>query len=86
VRQLIERLKSKTLEKGLQIGLHNKRGVHFRPRGGELERAIASRFRDLASNASTRYPRTAAMLRSVAEEFEQDARREDEEGLREEFD
>jgi len=85
VRNQIETLRSKELEQGIHTGVFNKRGVHHRPHGGELERRIAERFTAFADMTRTGWPRTAAVLRSIAQDFEQYARREDEEGLVEEF-
>jgi len=85
VRGLIESIHSEALENGLHTGVVNKRGVHFRGRGGEQERAISSRFRAFAEQARSRWPRTTVLLRRITDDFERLARREDEESLRDEF-
>jgi len=50
-----------------------------------LEWRIAERFSTLAEASQSKWPRTAAVLRGLAEDFEQHARREDTEGLADEF-
>ncbi|MFC2079072.1 hypothetical protein ACFLSZ_03735, partial [Candidatus Bipolaricaulota bacterium] len=85
VRRVLESAESDALENGLHTGVVNKRGVHYLGRGGEQERTIAARFAEFAENARSKWPRTAALLRGIAEDFERMARREDEESLRDEF-
>ena len=79
IRVQIERLRSQELENGLMIEKYNMRGAHFRdPNGGGAEeRAFAAQYRDYA-NKTGRWPRTQAMLRAIADNWEADARREDE--------
>lgn len=79
VRDLIERLASTALERGIAIATSNSRGVTMREptAGGDQERALAARYRDHAERVAHRWPRTAAMLRMIADGFEADARRED---------
>ncbi|MBA4158494.1 MAG: hypothetical protein H0X65_13610 [Gemmatimonadetes bacterium] len=79
VRDLIEELASDALERGLWTEIHNSRGVTTRgvTEGGGQERTIAEQFRHWAEALEGRWLRTAALLRSVAESYEGDARRED---------
>ena len=85
VRSQIEHVKSEALESGIETGIFNKRGVHWRDRGGKQERLIAQRFRGYATATQGKWPRTSAVLRQLAETFERLARREDAEGLVDEF-
>ena len=85
VRKQIEALHSEALEQGIQTGVFNKRGVHFRGRGGKQEWAIAERFKLFAGSTRTKWPRTSAVLRELVASFSRMARREDENGLVEEF-
>ncbi len=41
--------------------------------GGEQERDLVKRYRDDAAKFVDRWPRTAAVLRALADSFEQDA-------------
>jgi hypothetical protein len=80
VRNLVERIASRDLETGLEIGLHNSRGVTVRGLGdgGAQERALQVQYLDYAQHLNAGWPRTAAMLRRIARSFAEEARREDE--------
>ncbi len=80
VRDEIERVRSSDLERGLQTERFNMRGVVRRGvlDGGVLERELAERYRRYATTAAA-WPRTAALLLSMAERWEEDAQREDSE-------
>lgn len=79
VRDVIEDLASSELEKGLQIGVYNSRGVVTKDpaAGGGQERALAERYDGLAAAVSTSHPRTSRVLRGIADEYRRDAHRED---------
>lgn len=79
VRVIIEAVGSADLEQGISDGAYNSRGVVSRDPaiGGSQERAIAERYERDAQSVASRWPRTAAMLRSMADSYRRDARRED---------
>jgi hypothetical protein len=79
VRDLIEELDSEEIERGIEIGVFNKRGVVMRSPtgGGMLERNLAETYETYALSADARWPRTAAMLRRLASTYYDLARRED---------
>lgn len=85
VRDLVETLGSRELENGIAIGKLNSRGVTSRDPfdGGTQERALAAQFEEWSKELRSKWPRTARILRNIAESYEQDARQED---LRAEFD
>ena len=85
IRNVIETIKSDKLERGVSIGVYNKRGVHWRAKGGVQEKLLAEKFATYATRIQSKYPRTAAMLRAIALGFEHDARREAETDSIEEF-
>lgn len=85
VRDLIEDLKSEELERGLQTSLYNRRGVHWRGKGGDQERALAAKFRWLSDLVQSKWPRTGAVLRNIVQGYEREARWQDEEDAIEEF-
>lgn len=88
VRELMERIASQEFDNGLRIGRFNGRGVITRDPlgGGALERGVAEGYEAMASIATTRWPRTAAMLRLMARHARSDAAREDDEStLREDL-
>jgi hypothetical protein len=78
VRDLLEEIQSDELENGMAIEVVNSRGVVMRgPNGGEQEREIAATHEAAARALSTRWPRTASMLTTLAAEYEEEARRHD---------
>ncbi len=79
VRQIIELAGSRALERGLEIGVYNRRGVTVRmPQdGGRQERALAERYRRDAEALRFDWHRTAACLDRIAATYEVDATRED---------
>ncbi|MCE8421245.1 hypothetical protein LZ190_21715, partial [Rhodovulum sulfidophilum] len=62
------------------MGVRNARGVTMRSPydGGEQERRLAERYRELAARYGNSHPRLSESLISIAEWYEWDARREDE--------
>jgi len=79
VRELIETIGSRELENGFIIGRLNTRGVTMRGPydGGEQERQESARYKSWSDLVKLRCPRTARILRGIAESYERDARRED---------
>jgi hypothetical protein len=81
IRILIEDLASTELEHGIHLGLYNSRGVTTRDpaEGGAPERRLAERYDGLAIAVADEWPRTAAMLRRIAESYRSDSRHHDHE-------
>ena len=77
VRRVIEQLASADVDAGLNTGIFNRRGAMWRGEGGGQERRLSDKFRSQAEQAESRWPRTAAVLRNVADRYAQQARRED---------
>jgi len=79
VRELIEDLRSQRFEEGLHTGKFNSRGITSRSPGdgGIQERQLAAKHRACADRISDRWPRTGALLRQMADHYEEWARRED---------
>ena len=77
--KLIDTVESKKIEHGFEIQTFNNRGVTTRSMstGGEPERALAQKYKGWAKQLSTKFPRTASCLNSIAESYERDAKRED---------
>lgn len=84
VRDVIEQLASSDLEDGLATQTYNNRGPTTRGLldGGEQERALMQRYEELAQQIRDGWPRTAAVLSSLARSYEREARRLDEEAER----
>ena len=79
--EVMERVRSRNLERGFRVGVFNKRGTHSRSlfEGGVQEFELASYFRQHARALESKYPRVAAVLHELAAGYEGDARREDDE-------
>lgn len=85
VREVLEKVQSEGVESGIATGIYNKRGVHFRGKGGDQERALAAKYEELRKRIQTKWPRTEAMLQSIVQSYLSDAQREDQEEEFEEF-
>ena len=72
---------SKSMLRGFEIGIYNKRGVTCRSltEGGVQEDELAQKYRDYMKACQDEWPLVAASLRRVAEGYDADADREDEE-------
>lgn len=80
VRNVIEKIASGDLEDGFVVGIYNKRGTVTRGvyEGGRQERALSKEYAEYARKSEIEWPRTAAVLRRIADGYEVDAKREDE--------
>ncbi|MCY3849246.1 MAG: hypothetical protein OXF75_00410 [Acidimicrobiaceae bacterium] len=74
VRNLLERLQTAQVDQGLECGILNQRGVTSRSAtdGGEQERQLAGNYRAQARRFQ-KWPRTAEILRGLAESYEREA-------------
>jgi hypothetical protein len=81
LRDLLERLKNPQIEKGLEIEIYNSRGVVTKDplSGGGQERQLVAQYAGGAAALNQRWPRTAELLRRVAEQYEREAQAEDRE-------
>lgn len=86
VRDVLEALRASRIETrasdiehGLARGISNLRGVHWRslPDGGKAERELADRYRSQADIVGDRWPRTARVLRLVADSYDSHGRMHD---------
>ncbi|PFK50067.1 hypothetical protein [Bacillus cereus] len=79
VREVIERVKSDEIDRGIRIGILNSRTATIRQRyaGGLKERELASKYEENAKKIELTSPRTANILRSIAKSYEFSAERED---------
>ncbi len=69
---------------GFTNGLISGRGVTSRSpfAGGDQERTLAAKYREVAERCQANYPRLASALRGLAEHYDQYAEHEDEEAER----
>jgi hypothetical protein len=79
VRDLIEITRSQELERGVFIGIHNSRGVTSRAMndGGAQERDLAQYYRRCSEKTALEWPRTSALLEQIAESYEHEGTRHD---------
>jgi hypothetical protein len=84
VRDAIERLASDDVDRGFGTQIFNNRGVITRSltEGGAQERTLAEQLEKLESLIRDRWPRTAAVVRSVAQSYRAQGQAEDEEAER----
>lgn len=77
--EVIETAASSDLERGIEIGRYNSRGVVMKnpAEGGTREREMAEQYNAYADTVKDRWPRVASMLRRIADMYVADARRED---------
>ena len=85
IREVIEKVNSRDMERGIEVGIYNQRGVITKSsdEGGKQERELAERYNQFADALKLKWPRTAAMLRRIAQGYIREAKRED---LRSELD
>lgn len=79
VRDLLETIGSRELEHGFALGRMNRRGATSRDiyAGGHLERELVQQYREWSQMTRASWPRTARVLRELADSYEREARRED---------
>lgn len=84
VRDVIDLFRSKPMVEGFRIEKSNRRGVTVRePReGGNLERQEAANYRKWAKAIGLEHPHTAKALGLLADSYEEDALRHDEDAKR----
>lgn len=80
VRNMIEEIGSTHLESGLRTGTINSRGITSRglDEGGDQEYRLAQDYDRLAGAVADQWPRTAAVLRSLADRYRAEGRSQDE--------
>jgi hypothetical protein len=79
IRDLLEKLCNDDIELGLEIAEHNARGVTWRSptAGGEQERELMNRYLAQARRVQLKWPRTARMLRRIAQTYASEAHMND---------
>ena len=82
--KIIDEIQSKEIDSGFSSSIYNKRGVVTKSpfEGGQQERTLAEKFRRYSDKWAIHFPRTAAILRKIAEGYENKAKREDREAER----
>lgn len=85
VRNFLEDSSSTVIDRNFSIGVTNLRGVVTRSigEGGDQERALVRKYEDYASLANDEWPKTARLLRKIADHYKREALRNDETARRE---
>ncbi|WP_246737772.1 XRE family transcriptional regulator [Nordella sp. HKS 07] len=84
VREALDVFRSKPMLEGFRVGKANRRGVTTRmpSDGGNLERDEAATYRGWAKAIAFEHPHTAKALNELADDYERQAKREDEDAER----
>ena len=79
IAEVLERLKSSDVERGLAIERVNMRGVYTKAmyEGGKQERELAQQYRDWAARQPGAHVRTRALLNAIADDWEREAKEAD---------
>jgi len=78
VRNVLEYFKSEQIARGLSIGVYNSRGVVCRGTGGDQERELLIKYKNWAQALEYDHPYVSQILNSIADNYENDAKRWDE--------
>jgi hypothetical protein len=75
VREILEEQDTEDICQGLHTGVINKRGITTRAlsEGGQQERALAETYDGYAKAVEAKWPRTAAMLARIADDYRRQA-------------
>lgn len=77
VRDVLERVQSTDMARGIHTGLYNLRGVHMRGEGGDQERELAAKYQRWTAALEFSHPFVASILKGMADSYEQEARGQD---------
>jgi hypothetical protein len=77
VRDVLEEVTNEHIGLGVEVALHNSRGVHWRGEGGDAERALAAKYGNWAASMEYTHPRVAAILRNLEQSYLRQADWED---------
>jgi len=79
VRDLLEALQNTRVERGLMLRVMNRRGVTVRgvEDGGAQETDLADEYRARAAAVADAWPRSAAVLRALAQSYDADGRQQE---------
>jgi hypothetical protein len=79
VRDVVEATESAEIDRGIALSVYNSRGVVSKNmrEGGAQERELVRKYTSYADAMNEKWPRTAAVLREIAQFYESDAARSD---------
>ncbi|WP_319543702.1 hypothetical protein [uncultured Pseudodesulfovibrio sp.] len=81
--RVLENNLTKSMENGFAVSIHNKRGTYSRSpyEGGQQEREIAKEYKRWAKEWQIQWPKVAALLNSISEDYEREGKWHDREKL-----
>lgn len=79
IRNVLEECGTSDMAIGVQVGVYNSRGVHWRGEGGGQERDLAEKYRNWSRKLAFEYPYVANLVEEIAATYDGDAAREDSE-------
>jgi hypothetical protein len=79
VRNVLEECGTRDIGVGLQMGVYNSRGAHFRGEGGGQERALAEIYRNWSRKLAFEHPYASDVVKGIAEKYSRQAEMEDSE-------
>ena len=62
---------------GVQVGVYNSRGAHYRGEGGGQERALAQTYRSWSRALAFQYAYVSNLLEGIAQRYDREAEMED---------
>ena len=77
IRDVIDEIDSDALARGFRVGIYNKNGSVPFEGEGLRENELAGKYHRFANQCEMEWPKTAASLRRVAKDYEEEAKRED---------
>lgn len=81
VREAVNELYNSDVKRGITIGRYNSRGATWRGEGGAQERKLADQYEGWAKACEYDYPRMAAVLREMVDNYNHDAEWQDNEAM-----
>ncbi|MGB6941786.1 MAG: hypothetical protein WBE37_05290, partial [Bryobacteraceae bacterium] len=73
VRSVLEECGTPDMATGVQVGVHNSRGMHSRAEGGAQERSLAEKYRSYSRKLSFECPYVADLVLGIAESYDRQA-------------
>ncbi len=73
LRDALENVLSEPMASGIHVGLHNKRGVVTRGRGGDQERELAAKYERSARAMEYTHPRVSRIMSDMAKSYTKEA-------------
>ena len=77
--EAMEKIASPEMGQGFCIGKRNSRGATWRAKGGAQERELAAKYRNWSERRAFDYPFVSSVLEGIADDYDRDAAREDDE-------